>query len=137
MEKQKEAEQLELKKKQEEQEKQKEQEKENEMEKEMEKEKEKIAELPPPQAAASAVAESTGESTEDSHSERSESAVKEVPMSGDRNRFSRSKSPKPRWQGENGATDSQSSIETQTSTDKPADGQQSAGAKETKENGKD
>ena len=40
--------------------------------------------------------ESRGNSTE-----RSESCIKEVPMSGDRNRFSRSKSPKPRWHDEN------------------------------------
>lgn len=38
--------------------------------------------------------DSRGNSTE-----RSESCIKEVPMSGDRNRFSRSRSPKPRWQG--------------------------------------
>jgi hypothetical protein len=37
--------------------------------------------------------DSRGNSTE-----RSESCIKEVPMSGDRNRFSRSRSPKPRWQ---------------------------------------
>lgn len=30
-------------------------------------------------------------------SERSESLIKEIPLSGERNRFSRSKSPKPRW----------------------------------------
>lgn len=34
--------------------------------------------------------------------ERSESAIKEIPMSGDRNRFSRSKSPKARWHNDNG-----------------------------------
>ncbi|RNA30992.1 apoptotic chromatin condensation inducer in the nucleus isoform X4 [Brachionus plicatilis] len=39
------------------------------------------------------------ENTKDmeSGSERSESVIKEVPLSGERNRFSRSKSPKPRW----------------------------------------
>lgn len=37
-------------------------------------------------------ASSRGNSTE-----RSESCIKEIPMSGDRNRFSRSKSPKARW----------------------------------------
>lgn len=103
------------------------------MKKKQEKEeKAKSAELPPPQTVATE--SSTADSTEDSHSERSESAVKEVPMSGDRNRFSRSKSPKARWQGENGATDSQSSIETQASTDKPA---VSAEASTTKVKGKD
>ena len=35
--------------------------------------------------------------------ERSESCIKEVPMSGDRNRFSRSKSPKARWHNEDAA----------------------------------
>lgn len=91
-------------------------------------------ELPPPQAAT----ESTAESTEDSHSERSESAVKEVPMSGDRNRFSRSKSPKARWQGENsGPTDSQSSNETQASNDKPAsESQPATESNATKDKGK-
>jgi hypothetical protein len=43
--------------------------------------------------------------------ERSESCIKEVPMSGDRNRFSRSKSPKPRWQ-----SDSQPQIQSTDTT---------------------
>jgi hypothetical protein len=38
-----------------------------------------------------------GKSSRESSRERSESAIKEVPMSGDRNRFSRSRSPKARW----------------------------------------
>ncbi len=42
------------------------------------------------------------ENSDGASTERSESAVKEVPMSGDRHRFSRSKSPKARWQGEFG-----------------------------------
>lgn len=39
------------------------------------------------------------ENTKDAetNSERSESLIKEIPLSGERNRFSRSKSPKPRW----------------------------------------
>lgn len=39
------------------------------------------------------------ENTKDAEtsSERSESLIKEIPLSGERNRFSRSKSPKPRW----------------------------------------
>ena len=44
--------------------------------------------------------------------ERSESCIKEVPMSGDRNRFSRSKSPKPRWQA-----DAQPQIQSTDTTD--------------------
>jgi hypothetical protein len=43
--------------------------------------------------------------------ERSESAVKEVPLSGDRNRHSRSKSPKPRWHhGDDSAASASSSL---------------------------
>ena len=47
--------------------------------------------------------------------ERSESCIKEVPMSGDRNRFSRSKSPKPRWQAD--AQPQIQSTDTSSTTD--------------------
>ena len=42
--------------------------------------------------------------------ERSESGIKEIPMSGDRNRFSRSKSPKPRWQCDSETTQSKTEV---------------------------
>jgi len=52
------------------------------------------------EASAAVAAELVDENS--NGAERSESAIKEVPMSGDRHRFSRSKSPKARWHNENG-----------------------------------
>lgn len=61
-------------------------------------------------------AESNSEASfsRDTSTERSESCIKEVPLSGDRNRFSRSKSPKARWHSD---TAESSSETNQTEND--------------------
>jgi len=50
-----------------------------------------------PEMAVEETEEKVEEKSREPSRERSESLIKEVPLSGDRNRFSRSKSPKARW----------------------------------------